>query len=386
MTTIRQVTVCDDPAWGCWPASPVSDYTAVNESIHIEHYGDITVDNRILPAYRCIDETDKTLPITYPWIDNTRRPSASAMRRMVALLAEAAETSDVIVWDHAKNCWPEVARAIPGLFKLSILPFADDCPSSTELKTLPVVRHFDAVLHFMDVWCLATGERVADVYRTASPSIRCYHAPSNESPGLMEWIASSGFDVSAKAAAIRAGVLPDVPHAFVGDLGGGWRKELLSGLADVLKPPSAFYGVDQRDGILRGRTVVMPMGDSVPVYSPTCGSPCAELYARTLFGVNPQASSLFNTRLMDLWRCGVVQLIHDPHGELAGHGWMPWTHYLPFDGTAADALFVMAKAKQDLAALASIIEIGAATVAAIPRRGAVMHQIYRDWLAGEIGR
>jgi hypothetical protein len=59
-------------------------------------------------------------------------------------------------------------------------------------------------------------------------------------------------------------------------------------------------------------------------------------------GVNPQVSSIFNGRLMDLWRCGVVQFIHDPHGELASQGFEADVHYVPFDGTPED---VVRKAK-----------------------------------------
>jgi hypothetical protein len=53
-------------------------------------------------------------------------------------------------------------------------------------------------------------------------------------------------------------------------------------------------------------------------------------------GVNPQQSSIFNSRLVDLWRAGVVQLIHDPLGELAPYGILAGVHYVAFDGSYDD--------------------------------------------------
>jgi hypothetical protein len=163
---IKQLNVIHDPAWGKWPDTNDDDYSDVLAIRGNRLVDGIEVETRIYPAYMAFATAgNKQLPIDYQWIDNTKLPGQAVLEQQIEDLKQYGAGCDVIFWDHAKNCYPPVAEYIPQLFKLAILPFADDCPGSSEIKTFPVARYFDALFYQMKVWDFATGERTADKYK-----------------------------------------------------------------------------------------------------------------------------------------------------------------------------------------------------------------------------
>lgn len=363
---VHQCVVHHAHDWGLWPDTDSRNYDPVmnntEDALPVIEAGGVRfqVRNHIYPAYKpfmdlgCriggdqkfIARNGSTFDVPFPWIDNTKEPPSSLLQYFAKDLARFIEKHNckVLLWDHARNCWPSIARYIPDMVNLAILPFADDCPGSSDVKTFPVAKHFHALYYQMKIFNLQTGERTADKYKAVAPDLRCYFKGQNESAGLLDGLALIGFNPQEKVNNLIAGLYPAIDFAFVGPAWGGIRKDLNT--VDWGDLVTKLYGTGMRDGELDGR------------WSTTPGVQCAKLYAGTLFGVNPQVASLHNGRLIDLWRSHVCQLIHDPWGELAEEGFAPWEHYVPYDGTAGDALRLVKELKPQRQRVAEIIAAG----------------------------
>ena len=380
---IKQVTVTDQCSWGKWPHTRDTNFSRVltQRTTFMARHGNDTyaVENRFLPAYAPY----ATLGFSYrhpafPNIDNTQLPPQRIMDAQLAMLQALSKECEVIVWDHAVQCFPSVAQHLKELFKLSILIFADDCPGSSEIKTFPVAKYFNAYYHCMGVWSFAGGEDVGEMYRKLGVE-RCYFKACNPTCMLPERMVEQGFDPDEKIAAIARGELPPVDLAFVGMASGNsWRRELLH---DVFlnKPANVtarFHGVGCPQDVIGQRSPVEEVSRAL-----------VGLYRDTLFGINPQQSSLFNTRLMDLWYGGVGQFIYDPHGELRARGFRQGEHYLPYNGSAADLYQKIAYWKARPEALAVVLHQAREAALTFSMRTNAVHtvfgQIYHDYLGGE---
>jgi len=381
---IKQLVVDHLHEWGRWPDCDNADYAdAMNwRGKSVYQHGDleIEVESRYYPVYKAFAEVDRDLPIAFPWIDNTKEPSLAVQDQMLADLRKLAAECDVVLWNHAKNCYPRVAKHLPELFGLAILPFADDCPGSSEIKTFPVAMYFDAFYYQMYIWDFETGVKTHDKYAAVAPNLKPYFKCQNESTGLLDGLGNIWFNVNEKIALIRQGRMPPIDLVFVGNgAAWHWRQKFIDELnaADFGDLHSALYGAKMRDGVLGAGP------------GAACGYLVGKLYTQALCGVNPQVSSIFNGRLIDLWACGVIQFIYDPHEELRLQGFEEGTHYLGFDGTAADLIARVEDVKKDPGRCADIIQAAHETMVKYQTErstNAVYAQIYADWLAGENGR
>lgn len=322
---IKQVVVASDPGWGKWPHTDDTDFTGFFDKVWETKYEDIIVENHLLPislAYRKIGFAQK--PPGFPGINNTKAHPPGVTDEQKLLLDHFAGF-DSILWEHTHQCHPEVASTLPERFPLRIIAFGDDCPGSSELKTFPVCKWFNALYHSMMTWSFQGGENVGEMYRQRGLD-RTYFKASTESAGLFPRMQEMDFDVYRKIDVVARGERLPIDMVFVGHFGGHqWRFRLLK--KSSMTVPSGmevrYYGVNAPHGTLEPRTPPQGMGYTLP-----------PVYANALFGVNPQMSSLFNTRLMDLWLMGVAQVIYDPHQELVRQGFEPGVHYVSFNGSA----------------------------------------------------
>jgi hypothetical protein len=344
--TINQLAVVSDPRWLTADNYAPSMEKRVSSVLYRPGV-ELTIKTRPYPIQKSFrDAGEQSCLLAHQWIDNTTLPPQSVLDAQLEALEELSEDCNVVIWDHAQNCYPEVAKHLPRLFDLAILPFADDCPGSTEAKTLPVARFFDALFYQMYIWDFRSGVRTESKYRDYAPDLKFYFKCQNESAGLNEGLADILFGVQNKIDALKMGIFPPIDFVFVGCLGWMDRKGFCSDLnaADFGGLHSRIHGQGMRDGYLAespGKPVAYPV---------------AKLYSQSLFGVNPQVSSIFNARLIDLWVSGVIQFIHDPHGELASQGFEAGVHYVSFDGTVADMIGKMHALRADPKAAANIME------------------------------
>ena len=354
---VEQVLVTHRHAWRKWPDTDDGDYSSVLAERRPSRYDlgggvFLNVTERTLPAYLGhVRAGHRVLPdgVPFPWINNTRPPASAVLDAQRAALAEAAAECRVLVWDHAHQCFPDVAAGLPAWFRLSILMHADDCPGSSELKTFPVAPYFDALYHQMLVWDDRTGVRVADKYKALGTK-RTYFLPMGPSAGLEAGLTALGADVREKAARVASGALaPSL--VFVGfaprdasrraaELAAAFDARRDLGIAGIT---SKFHGVGCSDGQLPGRA------------GPEPGRALAPLYHGATFGLNAPVSSIFNSRLMDLWISGVAQVVHDVHGELAELGFLPGQHFIAYDGSTASLRAELRRWTKDRAGLAALV-------------------------------
>jgi hypothetical protein len=242
------------------------------------------------------------------------------------------------------------------MFRHVALTFSDDMAGSSDVKTFPVAHAFDSVIHGMMVYDYATGRLVAPEYLSRGVT-RCYHISQNACAGLTERLAEIGFDLERKAAAVERGDVLPLDFAFVGMADGWpWRAAAMRALnVEGVPGVSKLYGVGMRDGQL---------GSRWPYKDPRgLGADCADIYSGALCGVNVPQSSIFNCRLVDLWTCGVVQILHDQHGELARYGIKAGEHYQDYDGTHADLCRQISHLRSHQPEAAALIRGGQAALA-----------------------
>lgn len=333
MREFKQLYIGAKPEWGKWPTSDDTDFSElisrdqVNEHLNVEGES-VRIITRTLPIhsiYSVISYREK--PPEYPAIDNTLRPHAKIEKEQERVLSEMSQGMDGIYWDHVHHCHSSIAHVIPNLAPVRVINFADDCPNSSEHKTIPVAKYFTDLIHSMNVWDFGSGKRVSDLYAENGLS-SCYFAPNGRTAGLDQGIDDIGFDFEERVDRIERGIYPKIDLGYVGLLGGNkYRRSILRRLAvgDIQGISVKAYGFGFPGGELGDRRD--PLG---------CGYFFPNLYSNVLFGLNAQMSSLFNTRLMDLWYMGVAQLIHDPHGEMGERGFLDGIHYIEFDGSAED--------------------------------------------------
>lgn len=355
--TIQQVIATHQHEWAKWPDTADRDYSSILawrgewRFTYPEQDLDLVVVNRYLPVFKAyLDAKDEALVVRFPWIDNTMLPSEQVRTALVAMLADAAHECVALRWEHAHQCTPPVAAHLREMFRLTSLNFGDDCPGSSEIKTWPVAHAFDALLYTMFVWDFASGQLTAPLYEARGVG-RTYHIASGETSGLSQHLSAAGFSVEAKAEAVARGEQLPVDFVFVGMANGfPWRQRLMDQInaAGIPSMTTRLHGVGMRDG---------EIGDRFPYQN--AAPSLASLYPQCLLGVNPQQSSLFNTRLVDLWRCGIVQLIHDPWGELEHYDIRPREHYVAFDGSYEGLVRTVQACRENSRALAPIIRAGA---------------------------
>jgi len=311
------------PAWGKWPLTDDTDDALLAPGpptwvdgleisrIHVNPYAGWIRSGRLVKPrhpYRVDNREDLPEPVMSAMLD-TLRDARDALPGV---------GSAILLWHNAIQCPPTVAAGLRGIFDLCVLNFSDDCPGSTEIKTLPIVHGFDAIIHRMWTWDINTGRTVDSVYEEAGVPIREFTA-GGPSTRLLAFLQEEPLP-------------PDrgIDLVFIGFLGGnlGKRKGFLEALAAYDHPlvrRARLHGVGLRDG---------PLGDY-----PTSARGFSfvrdvlRVYLRSKLGFNYPISSVFNGRLFDLPLSGVVQLVHDPWHELEIVGWKPHEDYVPFDGT-----------------------------------------------------
>ena len=327
MKNINLLEITWDPSWGLWPSGSNTDHSKVSSQVTRSIYGGYTVSRTFYPAYApYMNSGVLELPkgMRAGGVHNLRKPKQAVIDQQISDLTDLAKRHDVLLWRHAYQCYEETAQAVQDLFKLRILYFGDDCPGSSECKTFPIAKYFNALVHNMWTWDYETGALVVDKYREHGLN-DCRFWPIGPSSNIQQFIRGPSFSIKDKVDAIAS--IPD-SLSFVGCAGGmnpsryQFSRQLnqRAGELEANGMKVSLHGVDMRDG---------PIGDF------------SSLYAESLFGHNFAVSSIFNCRLFDLWLVGVVQCIHDPHDELRHFGFLPGVHYLKFDGTVDDLFGVV---------------------------------------------
>ena len=356
MSRIQQVWVTSWTDWQLWPTTDLCDWSAVHGKRWHNHYEregqpPLDFDCRYYDPYSAYIQVQEGLPRGHKereprFINNVACvPTEKVQRRMAAdLEALARDGCKVVWWDHAIQCFPLVAARMRELFPLTLLNFADDMPGSSELKTFPSARYFDVLMHSMFLWDFTSGRSVPDVYREQGLG-DCRFIPVGPSQSVGASMRDNPAEGEARFAtkldALGAGACP-LGLVYVGNIGSApWRSSFVGSLNHYARELDAhgivtrLHGTAMRDGRWAGDV--------------------ATLYAQAAMGVNAQESSIFNQRLFDLWLCGVVQLVHDPHGELARFGFRDGEHFIAFDGTATNLLTTVERwigRRADLVAMA----------------------------------
>jgi len=336
---VEKVIVGWQRDWGKWPDTENRDYSDVMAMRADRCYAvgseAVTVRVRWYPVHRAyVAAGVQALPTPHPYVDNTKPPAKSVLDAMIGDLAAIARECRICYWEHAHQCYPAVASSLGRLFRHSILLHGDDCPGSTEIKTMPIACYFDSVFHGNVIW-RSDGDRTRDLYRRFG--VRDTHYVSAfTSAGLergirdLGWCRPDGtFDLDRRIDQLRAGGY-DCDLAFVGAKMGGQRM-LLDGYADLLRGVGLrvrFHGVGMRHGPLQPYP---PIG----IHPLGLAWPLADLYMRSFSTVNCPFIGLMGTRPFDAWMSGVLLVSADPVGEMSSLGIQPGIHYAAYDGTLA---------------------------------------------------
>lgn len=369
--------------WNLWPETNATDWSYVHTRRWSNAYTRPGEDDIIFPiryydpysAYAA--EGSLELPPGHKpkegrFIDNVRedcRPSRRVLDRIARDLHQlAADGVSSVWWDHAIQCFPEVAEHLPTLFDLSILNFADDMPGSSEAKTLPVARFFDVLVHSMWIWDCESGKTVPTLYREHGLE-DCRFIPVGPTPSVAGTCTDAWFE--RKLGFMRQWGRGDSREwsvlSWIGGAGVSRRRTALLDQInkrlqeDLGSLRTVLHGAFMRDGRWNGTV--------------------EEVYGRSFFGVNVQESSLFNQRLFDLWLSGVVQLVHDPHGELAHFGFVENEHYLAFDGTYEGLLRVVRNGTLDEELVDLVVRARSRAREFLAERSwtSTYRDIYYDW-------
>lgn len=329
------VRVTHYPNGVLFPEGPLRDFSAVHRDWH--EFRHVRLDGRETRwSYRFWDPYScygaEPLPHGQPlgrainnlaWV-----PSQAVLARMIQQLTEVAGSCQVIWWDSAIQCFPQVAQHLKRLFRLAILNFGDDLPGSSECKTFPVASCFDVLLHAMYTRNFKTGESVPAAYAARGLKDCRFIAwgPLNACP-------EDRFE--RKVARLHAGNLP-LDLVWLGNAGiSDLRRSILLQAQQALRGrPAKFFGHGMPAGWWSGA----PM----------------DLYDEAVFGVNIAESSLFNGRFADLCVSGTIQIACDPYGELRRFGFVDGVHFLAYDGSPAQLLARMATVRGNGEALASM--------------------------------
>lgn len=366
-------------AWHKWPEIEDRDYSEIlarRWTTEFEIDGTtFVVTNRFYPAYLPYIKTGTQPPTAFPEINNTRSPSSEVLEVMAADLSLLGKECQVILWEHAYQCYPEIAHRLCEWFKLSILKHGDDCPAVSPIRTLPVCAGFDALYYQMFIYDSITGQLTKDAYAIHG-LMDCRFKSSNESVGLQRWIADNGFKIEDKLEQVRQGTVP-VGFVWVGASSMGcMRDHVLQNLytsrsrISEIVGPVAMHSKHNLDGPLH--PLDHQYGEGYVV---------AELYARSLFGFNGPVSSIFNTRTIDLPLLGVAPVVLDPHNELKREGFLPNEHYIPFDYDLDKMLSTWKQRPNDLAELIEKSHQKTKTYLRERSTNRVFAEIYRDYVS-----
>lgn len=387
MTTVHleQVIVThrarwNSDAWNKWPETPDRNYSEIlarrwNTQFEIDGTT-FEVTNRFYPAYLPFIKSGTEPPVPFPTIDARRSPSSNALAVMAADLSQLGKECQVVLWEHAYQCYPAIAHRLREWFKLSILQHGDDCPAVSPIRTLPICAGFDALYYSMFIYDCITGQRTRDVYVMHGLS-DCRFKSSNESVGLRKWISDSGFKIEDKLEQVRQGVVP-VGFVWVGASAMNClRDDVLRNLYNSRSKIADAVGaiaIHSKNGF-GGPLLPLDHGEGE-------GYVVAGLYAKSLFGFNGPVSSIWNTRTIDLPLLGVAPIVYDPHEELKQEGFFPEEHYIPFDHDLGKMLATLSDWKRRPDELSALIERShSRTETYLKERSTnrVFAEIYRDY-------
>lgn len=344
---VQEVIVGYQPSWAKWPDTNDLNYDSVLSwrSDYACKIGDetVTVRRRWYPVHRAyVVAGVLKLPAPHPAINNLMVPPKSVLDAMTYdLECVANDGCQLCVWEHAYQCYPEVAQHLKRLFVHSTLISADDSPGSTEPKTAPIAKFFNSAILCNVTWN-ASGERTSDLYRRLGVD-ETYYVALSCTGGFMEGMATSiglryggaqtghdgpmvqqPFDLERRIAQIRSGAYAH-DLVFVGVSLGSVRQQLnlpeTSALFSAAGLRTRIHGWAMRDGELLPRTSTMP------------GHPVAMLYLNSFATVNPRFVGLMGTRPFDAWASGTLLVQHDPVGEMEHIGLKSGVHYASYDGT-----------------------------------------------------
>lgn len=357
---VEQLTITDNPGWKKWPHTQDTDFSNI-EAVRLKReisdaHNTIRVTERFYPAFSAYAKVGNlSLPCPPGIIDNTKLPPSDVLEQQVRDLTALSKECQALYWHTAYQGFPYVADKVCPLFQFKLLSFGDDCPGSSEIKTFPIARHFNALIHAMGVWSMDTGEFVSTIYRRLGiPDI--YQTTAGCTTGLLIALDDTNFDVEDKIAKIGAGARFENDLVFIGArTQRSWRSRFISRMNKVL------HGIKSSGLNITFKGAGMPDGLYQPATHPKgIGYPVGLLYTKTHMGVNLQLSGLFNARLMDLWRTATPQMIYDPHGEMQLIKAEPMEHFIPFDGTPEGLLATFKKYRTEHALLAHIARNGVA--------------------------
>lgn len=352
---VHEVVVDYVPRWKKWPDTDDADYSQIRAQVGHRRAGELSICSHVYPVHAAFRSVDRSAAGPGCWEFARSCFSEAVIEQQLADLREYAKYCKVIYWPHARRLHKRVTSELPSLFPLRILRFGDDCPGSSEKKTFPFAEDFNVLVYHMHVWRYDTGERTDAKYASLGVPYRRLSLLGSTT-GLQRYLRTDQFSVGEKADdLVKKGRYPTLGLVWVGcyttlNLA---RKRFMDDMAIVRKQlhtaglRTKLHGAGYKvgDGLLTPFRV-------------DDGATIGPLYTNALFGVNFPMSSLFNTRLFDLWLCGTVQLIHDKNNELAGFGAIPFVHYLPFDGTADGAVATMLAWKDRRVGLSKIMRAG----------------------------
>jgi hypothetical protein len=375
--------VIDDPAfWGKWPWTEDKNY---DELLSLKSPYELQLDEetllRIHPHFYPIASAYiaagvHRLPkgLQAGGIDVTCVPPDAVFEKQMEHLRKMSSVCQVVRWRHFYHCHPGVSCELKKLFKLSFFEFSDDCVGSSEIKSFPNAGNFDAGICYMYVWDGVSGEHTEDKYKSLGVD-HVALAFNGYSGGTLDFCREFSLDGHERAARLRAGWVPPIWMSFIGARSCmGFREEFSSGLIKL--------AIKSRRRIeLHGHR--FPTGNLTTRDSRVEGAACCVLYKDTLFGPNYPCSGVTNSRLFDLWRIGVAQLIFDRHNELPHFGLNPEEHFIPFDGTAEGCIAAAEQAEANMPAVADMVERAydkGVAVAEAHTTANAMRSIYKKYL------
>lgn len=317
------------PEARCWPDTQRTDYSELLAWREEESYWigeeSVTLRFRKYPIHKGYVRAGLlATPLPHPYINNLAMPDSSVLLAMLEELEGLSrEGVQIIIWEHAHQCYPPVAMALKSFFAHSILWHGDDSPGTTEGRTAPIAAYFDSAFLFNVIWSL-DGELTADLYHRLGVEDTHYLALSC-SGGLLKRLEELHFDFEEKLRQQREKMY-DLDFVFAGGLSGPYRAALnapeFSRVLERAGIRSKIIGVRMRDG------EVLPRGAYTPGYAIT------PLYLKAFANLNVGFIGLLATRAFDAWHIGNLLIQHSTTQELTHLGIHAGVHYADYDGTA----------------------------------------------------